>query len=400
MHLFIDAITEWGQTFLGPAAGFFLKILLLFITTGLGLGMLGILVWAAWVAISDGLYQEQRARFFVRLLQTGLRQGQSIEQTVRTLAESRARELGVYFHLVAAWMERGHRLGPALDEVPRFLPRSVAAMLQVGETIANMPAALKNCEASLRTGISQAQTRSNDLMVLFFVSPIGPILIWILSIFVMPKMEMIAADMEVAPPAMAIATGFQWSFWLGTFIAAIWVVLWLLESSRGGGQWIFRTLVPGGNSFVQEIDARIPWKHRRLLRVFSGMLSDLLDAGVPESKAVELAAESTGNRVFLARSRRVIQLLSEGQPLAEALAPIDTRGELRWRIRNAARGGLTFRVAVRGWNETLEAKASQQEQLFSQVVTTGFVLLNGLMVGIAAVTVFQFLTAIIAAAGS
>jgi len=57
--------------------------------------------------------------------------------------------------------------------------------------------------------------------------------------------------------------------------------------------------------------------------------------------------------------------------------------------------GPGFSRALAGWQESLEAHAFQQEQLFSQIVSTAFVLANGLMVGLAAVGVFHFLTGIL-----
>ena len=39
---------------------------------------------------------------------------------------------------------------------------------------------------------------------------------------------------------------------------------------------------------------RLPWRRKRFQRDFSAMLAVLLDAEVPETEAVGLAAEATG----------------------------------------------------------------------------------------------------------
>jgi hypothetical protein len=81
--------------------------------------------------------------------------------------------------------------------------------------------------------------------------------------------------------------------------------------------------------------------------------------------------------------------LKNGVPLAEAMRWLDDAGEFRWRLLNARESPGRFAAALAGWHEALEARAFQQEQLFSQALSTGFVLLNGLMVGLAASCVFR-----------
>ena len=125
------------------------------------------------------------------------------------------------------------------------------------------------------------------------------------------------------------------------------------------------------------------------------MLALLLDAGVTERRAVELAAACAANRVFQHRAELVVGALQEGQTLPEALKKIDDSDELHWRVSNAARSGHGFFAALAGWIEALDAKAFQQEQAAAQLVTTGLVLFNGVMVGLFAVGIFQALTTLI-----
>ena len=90
-----------------------------------------------------------------------------------------------------------------------------------------------------------------------------------------------------------------------------------------------------------------------------------------------------------------IGALQAGQTLPEALKKLDDNGELHWRVSNAARAGRGFLAALTGWIEALDAKAFQQEQAAAQLVTTGLVLFNGVMVGLFAVGIFQILTTLI-----
>jgi type II secretory pathway component PulF len=135
----------------------------------------------------------------------------------------------------------------------------------------------------------------------------------------------------------------------------------------------------------------LPWRRRRLQRDFCATLSLLLDSGTPEGVAVALAAEATASHVFIGRARRALADLAAGKPLQEALRRFDKAGEFNWRLANAAAHPEGFLAALSGWMEALEAKAFQQEQTASQLITTGLVLCNGVVVGLMAAGIFTVL---------
>jgi len=394
MEDFFNFFSGWSSDFAESVLTYFGKILLLLLSTGIAFGFLALLVYAAWTILSGGLKREERAHCFIRLLEIGFAHGRSLEETMASLARARVQEMGVFFHLVSAWMERGLRLGAALEETPRFLPRQVAAMLRIGESIGQIERVLPLCRASLGSGPAESRKQLNNLLVLLFVSPAGPVVLGVLSIFVLPKFRAIWMDMEISPPAHVEAC-FQASFILAVVTTILWFGLWLVETSRGGGGWLMRAIAPASGGLLDWMALHVPWKRKRLQRDFSSMLASLLDAGIPEEKAVHLAAEATANVSFQRRAESVVGALREGVPLVDALQKLDGTGEFRWRLHNASQAGPRFSVALNGWIESLDARAFQQEQFFSQFVSSGFVLLNGLMVGLAAVSVFRFLIATI-----
>src|SRR5882762_547387 len=95
-----------------------------------GLLPAGVTLYVIWLAVSAGQRRQQRARCFLDLVEIGLRQGRTVEQTVQSLSAGRVQDMGVRFHLLAAWLERGLRLSAALAEVSRFLPRHIRGMLR------------------------------------------------------------------------------------------------------------------------------------------------------------------------------------------------------------------------------------------------------------------------------
>jgi type II secretory pathway component PulF len=125
------------------------------------------------------------------------------------------------------------------------------------------------------------------------------------------------------------------------------------------------------------------------------MLAVLLDGGVTEAEAVRLAGDCTANEICRRRTRLVIAALERGTKLDEAVRAFDDHGEFHWRLTNAihARGG--FLNALRGWHEALDAKAFQQEEATAHVVTSGLVILNGVLVALVAMTVFGTLISMV-----
>ncbi len=387
---FLSQLFSGVEGLIEPLMDNFERLLVALVTSGAALVGLIVVVFACWVTLSESLRREQRARCFLRLLEIGLRQGRTLEETVASLARARVREMGVAFHQVAAWMQRGMRLSAALREVPRFLPGPVAAMLTVGEQTEDVLRVLPACTATLRGGAGQSNRQTNDFMVMFMASPVGPIVIWMVTIWVMPRMREIGLDMGLPfdpVPEFCVQAG----FWIGALTTVVWLVLWLMEMGRTGGRWLFRGLVRPIRSVLDHVNFRVSWVRRRVQRDFASLLASLLDSGVPEARAVELAGEATDNRAFQSRVLAVLGHLRDGVPLPCALGALDRSGEFQWRLENAAAAGRGFSSALAGWQESLEARAFQEEQAFSQLLSTSLVLLNGLMVALAAVGMFHFL---------
>jgi type II secretory pathway component PulF len=337
------------------------------------------IVWCGWLWLSSTLNREERARCFLGLLELGLQQGRSPEQTIRSLADARVGldELGSHFPALAEAVQCGNRLSAALDAVPRFLTRQVRAMLRVGEELGEMRKVLPACQAALTGARGRTQSITNNLVVLMFVSPLGPLVLAILAIWIFPKLKQIALDMAAGTSAWS-GPLFDWSIAVAWFIAAAWFVFWL-----------------GNLVLPDRVEYLLPWRRKRMQRAFSTMFSLLLDAGVPESRALKLGAECAANSGFLERAQRAAAELQQGAKLPDAARSLDASGQFAWRLRNASAPGGSFAAALEGWHEALDAQAFQQEQTASQLITTGFVFLNGVMVSLVALGLFRLLLAIL-----
>jgi type II secretory pathway component PulF len=335
----------------------------------------------------------ERARLFLDLLEGALDRGRPIEEMILSVAQSRDRTVGVRFHLLAAHIESGLRFTAALEKVPRFLPPQISAMLRAGEILGDLKKVMPACREILRDRPASVRSAMHYMiLVVLLFSPIFIFVVMMTMTFVIPRFKEVAAGMSTKlwPETSFV---FAHTDWLIGFETLIFFLLILITLIYIGGPQFVRWFQFRGLPFVDWIAWRIPWKQKRLQRTFSAMLAVLLDGGVPEAEAVGLAGDCTANEIGRHRSQLVIAAIEQGIKLDDAIRAFDDSGEFHWRFTNAthARGG--FLNALRGWHESLDARAFQQEEATAHAVTTGLVILNGLLVALIATAMFGILIA-------
>jgi len=351
--------------------------------------------WVLYFFVSLPMRREERARLFLDVVETGLPRGQSLEHTVVSASGAGDRALGARFHLLAAHLESGLSLGAALEKVPHFLPPPLRTMLSIGVETSCLPKILIAGRRQLRDGVAQVWKAQHFLALMALIAtPVWLFVFWALVIFVFPKFQAIGQEMGAGSWPLL-----QWLLENAGLLIALQVILF-------GGFYLCVALYVGGarlTSWLNRLGAGLgdrlafafSWQRQRILRNFSGTLAALLDAGLPEARALTLAADGTANRVFRKRADAVGAELARGVRLADAVQRIDATGEFRWRLANASQGPQGFWTALAGWHEALDARAFQQEQILAQLVTTALVFVNGFMVGGVAIAVFQLFLSII-----
>src|SRR6266567_3377331 len=66
-----------------------------------------LLFYGVYFLVSLPLRRQERARLFLDILETGIKQGSSVENTLIAASQSRDSALGVRFHLFASYLEMG-----------------------------------------------------------------------------------------------------------------------------------------------------------------------------------------------------------------------------------------------------------------------------------------------------
>lgn len=359
--------------------------------------------------------RRERARMLLELLEASLDHGHSVEQSIIRLSKSRERSFGVRFHLLAAHLEQGLPLLAALEKVPRMLPPTVLAMLRVGAATGDLRRVLPSCRTHLRDAVPRVQKAQNYLVALVIaILPAQLLLYWMVRVVVFPKFREIFNDMLGSVPTTSWAIvellDTAWPVFMAVVGVPMFIGLVLYILGPRPAYWIEWLAPKFGPPIARRLEwlatladrgmLVLPWQRRRVERDFSAMLALLLDAGVPEEKAVLMAGESVANRAFLDRARRVVEQLQRGVKLPEALQFMDDAGELRWRMANAARATGRFRESLAGWLDTLDAKAFGQEQAVVHVLTSACVVVNGCLLGLFTVSIFQCFIELIDVAGA
>lgn len=337
----------------------------------------------------------ERARLFLNLLEGAHNRGQAIEEMILSVAQSRDRTVGVHFHILAAHIEDGLKFSEALEKVPGFLPPQIAAMLRAGEKLGDVEKVLPACREILRDRPAGVRSAMHYLiLVVLFFSPVFIFVVMMTLIFIVPKFKEIAAGMNVQlwPLTQFVFAHTSWMIGFEIVITLLMAVAVLLYI---GGPRFARWFQFRGLPFVDWVAWHIPWKQKQLHRTFSAMLAVLLDGGVPEAEAVRLAGDCTANEICRQRTARILATLEQGIRLGDAARSFDDSGEFHWRLTNATHAHGGFLNALRGWHEALDAKAFQQEEATAHVVTSGLVILNGLLVALIATAMFGMLVAIL-----
>ncbi len=345
--------------------------------------------------LSLPMRRRDRGLFFLDLLETVLQRGQPVEPAILSAAENHDRAIGVRFFMVAAHIENGASLGQALEAVPTFLPPQVNAMLRAGEKMGDLKKVLPACREVLRIAPDTVRTTMHYMVaILMLFAPVAILLIMLLSLFVIPKFKDVAGGMGAPLWPITLFT-FQLNDRgvLIYFEALVFLVLLLVTLFYIGGPGMIRWFQFRPVPLVDWISWRVPWKQKKLLRAFSAMLAVLLDGGVPEAEAVRLAGDATANEICRRRALRVTAALERGVRLEEAVRVFDDTGEFHWRLSNAVHAHGGFLNALRSWHEALDAKAFQQEETATHTLTSGLVILNGVVVGLIATSMFGVLLA-------
>jgi type II secretory pathway component PulF len=352
---------------------------------------IGILACVFYFFLSKPLRRMLQTNAFIDVVETCVQRGKGVEKAVLDIARNRDLTMGIGYHVLAGHLERGCGLVESLEKTRGFLAPQALAALKVGLEMGDPAKVLPSCRASLRDGLSTSRASLHYLLLIaVLVNPC----IWAAIQFALFKAAPVFFDINrMYSPAInpSMESWFCWMTIAGVVHLALVLVLFSVPGILFDGYGFLDWLQAGWSRARGRTGLLLPWRKARVLRDFASMLAVLLDNQVQESRALALAAESTGNHAFVQQVRGIVLRLAGGESLMEAIEPLDASGELRWRLDNARHGSDGFAAALKGWQETLDARAFEREQAAAQALSTALLIVNGLALGTIAAGIFSML---------
>ncbi len=260
----------------------------------------------------------------VRQLSTMVSSGMTILRALYVLEAQTENELLTdTITAVRKDVEAGLALSDALERHPKVFSPLFVAMTRAGETGGVLESSMMRVadqlekEDSLRRQVKSAMTY--PIVVLTFAFGILIALVTFLVPVFVGVFKQFGGDLpfitKITVAMSAAVTGYWWAC-IAVTALVVWVFRKWKHSYKGRGQWdAFRLRIPMKiGDIVQKIS----------LARWSRTLSALMAAGVPLMQALDITAQTAGNRVVEDVMASVIDSVKQGGTIAEPLkaAPV------------------------------------------------------------------------------
>jgi type IV pilus assembly protein PilC len=217
-------------------------------------------------------------------------------------------------------VEGGAQLSDAVKQYPNVFPRYYSAILSSAERSGNLTEALSTLNAYLERDLRSKRAVRSAMIYPAVLISLTIVAVVVLSMFVLPRFQVFFDSLNVKLPLttrmLLIMTHFVQKWWWVMLILVILssIALFFMRRSRKGRLQLDRILMklPIVGSLIQLV----------ALERFCRVLSTLVRTQVHLPEALELAGNSTGNRVYedaiMEARKRVLQGEGLAAPLERA----------------------------------------------------------------------------------
>lgn len=212
----------------------------------------------------------------------------------------------------------GQSLSEACKQFPEIFDRIFIASVNIGENSGDLVSALKAYQQQLKTRIRLTQKIKQAMAYPAFLGITLVAMLAILFMFVLPRFVAIYDSFGSELPLPT-----QWLIMLvessHIIIPILLLILFLLSR-------VFRSLMtkPNTGLWLDSVKLAVPYTGALLKTAYSGqvagLLSTLLNTGIPLVKAVAITADSMANRCINRKLRVLNQQIEAGNSLSAGLA--------------------------------------------------------------------------------
>jgi type IV pilus assembly protein PilC len=254
-----------------------------------------------------------------RQLSTMVSSGMTILRALYVLeAQTESKPLVEVLIKIRKDVEAGLPLSDALERHPKTFSPLYVAMARAGETGGVLEESLQRVadqlekEDSLRRQIKSAMVYPGVILSFALIVLVG-LVTFLVPVFV-GVFKQFGGDLPaITKFTVALSDSFKgwWFLWIGISVGSVWLFRKWKSTYRGRGQWdAFRLRLPMKVGDIVQKIALARW---------SRTLSALVSAGVPLLAALDITAQTAGNRVVENAMADVIESVKRGGTISEPL---------------------------------------------------------------------------------
>lgn len=268
-----------------------------------------------------GKMKKDELVMFTRQLSAMVSAGVPLVRSLHSLSSGSETKLTLALKDVAEQIEGGYNFSDALASHPEIFDDIYINMVRAGEAAGILDDILKRLaiqqekSASIRKKVKSAMAYPKVLIAIMFVAFFG------LMLFVIPQIGEITTKMTDGKGQMPAIT--QVMMAISSFIIKWWFIIFpLIGGTFVGVRKYLKT--PKGKVQFDTLVLKIPAIKSIMMKIavsnFTRTFSSLIGAGVSVVKALEVAANATGNAVYRQSLMTAIDGVKNGKQLSEVLS--------------------------------------------------------------------------------
>jgi type IV pilus assembly protein PilC len=267
-------------------------------------------------------------------------------------------------------IKSGVALSDAFAFYGRAFPPIYSTSLRAGERSGDLEGVLRRFLRYQKLIVNLQKRVTSAMVYPAVVISVSVIMVFVMLTYVMPKFADFYVGFGAELPVvtrtvMALSTTMRENvlFVLAGIAAAVWLLRRWSRSEIGGAAW---------DSFLLRLPLVGGILHRFAMMQFTQSLSTLLSGGTPMVPAIEIGAQSVGNRYIGERIAGIAQNVREGEPLWHSLESTGVMSDLAIEMIKVGEstGALTEMLnnVSEFYDEEIDARLSRMITLLEPII--------------------------------
>ncbi len=256
------------------------------------------------------------SRQFATMVDSGL----TIVRAIGVLAEqTEDKALAVVLMAVRQDVEQGTALSAALAKHPKAFSPLYVAMVRAGEIGGNLDGVLLKLSTTIEKQVELRRTIKSAMSYPVVVLCVVVLIFFGMMIFIVPIFKKLFLQIKAPLPAPTLLL-----VDISNALLSIWAVVILACIVGCVVAFVKWAHTDSGKMTVDKVKLRLPvfgkLVHKSALARFTSTLSSLVTSGVPLVEALDIVADTAGNKVVERALRDCREGIRNGKPLAATLA--------------------------------------------------------------------------------